>query len=315
MEEPEIALPPHAQRRLVDFVIKRMGQAIISSHSPYVIERFEPETIVMLTRTDQGELTSKPLELGDGFKPKKYREERRQFAEAILGRGVIVVEGGTEALVLPVVADILDADKTVEYTHLDLAGASIYDAKSDVSVPPLASLFKNLGKRCYGLHDTPNQAFSKELQEKAKQFDVYLMIPYDSMEELLLAEMASGTKRAFLATVTLRVDYPKHVGYLSDAATDEEVEHLTAKVLWSRKGPNNGYAALLVAEAHDASQLPPTLVTFLMAVDQDLGQPSLPGGLTVEDAAVGADSEQQPGDAASAPVSDPLKGEAPSTGV
>jgi putative ATP-dependent endonuclease of OLD family len=38
MEEPEIALPPHAQRRLVDFVIKRMGQAIISSHSPYVIE-------------------------------------------------------------------------------------------------------------------------------------------------------------------------------------------------------------------------------------------------------------------------------------
>jgi putative ATP-dependent endonuclease of OLD family len=42
MEEPEIALPPHTQRRMVDFVSKTMGQAIVTSHSPYVIERFGP---------------------------------------------------------------------------------------------------------------------------------------------------------------------------------------------------------------------------------------------------------------------------------
>ncbi|MGH1552288.1 AAA family ATPase [Streptomyces sp. L7] len=48
MEEPEIALPPHAQRRLVDFVVKRMGQVIVTSHSPYVIEKFEPSRIVVM---------------------------------------------------------------------------------------------------------------------------------------------------------------------------------------------------------------------------------------------------------------------------
>ena len=54
MEEPEIALPPHTQRRMVYFVSKTMGQAIVTSHSPYVIERFTPEEIVVLNRDDTG---------------------------------------------------------------------------------------------------------------------------------------------------------------------------------------------------------------------------------------------------------------------
>ncbi len=36
MKEPEIALPPHSQRRITRYLRKRMGQAIITSHSPYV---------------------------------------------------------------------------------------------------------------------------------------------------------------------------------------------------------------------------------------------------------------------------------------
>ena len=64
MEEPEIALPPHTQRRMVDFVSKTMGQAIVTSHSPYVIERFTPEEIVVLTRDDTGTLSSSPIALG-----------------------------------------------------------------------------------------------------------------------------------------------------------------------------------------------------------------------------------------------------------
>ena len=302
MEEPEIALPPHAQRRLVDFVIERMGQAIITSHSPYVIERFEPEAILMLSRDDAGTLTSEPLQLAGAMKPKKFREERRQFAEAILGRAVIVVEGGTEATVLPVIADVLDADKSVTYTHLDLAGASIFDAKSDVSVPPLAPLFKGLGKRCYGLHDTPDQPLAAELQEHAKQFDVYLQIPYKSIEELLLAEMPASPKRSFLTVAAFRDDYPGYLGFVEDDSTDEEVHALLKRVLKERKGPYYGYAALLVTEATGVADLPKTLVDFLLAVDNDLGAAVLPGGLldhqgsTPGDAAEEAQGDEQSGD-------------------
>jgi putative ATP-dependent endonuclease of the OLD family len=42
MEEPEVALPPHTQRRVAKFVLAEMGQCIVTSHSPYVIEQFDP---------------------------------------------------------------------------------------------------------------------------------------------------------------------------------------------------------------------------------------------------------------------------------
>jgi putative ATP-dependent endonuclease of OLD family len=98
MEEPEIALPPHAQRRITRFVLHEMGQSIVTSHSPYVIEQFEPNQIVLLDRTDAGNLTGRPVGIGV-VKPKAFRAERRQFAEAILSRAVLVVEGATEAVV------------------------------------------------------------------------------------------------------------------------------------------------------------------------------------------------------------------------
>lgn len=270
MEEPEIALPPHAQRRLVDFVTNRMGQAIVTSHSPYVIERFDSENILMLKRDDDGVLTSDQFDVAGLMKPKKVREERRQFAEAILGRGVLVVEGGTEASVIPVVADIMDADLAVAYTHLDLAGVSIFDAQSDAQVPKLAPVFKALGKRCYGLHDTPNSPFPATARTDALCFDKYLEIPYKSIEKLLIAEMPERPKRAFLSMALALPDYPADAGYLPAGAGAPEVDALVESVLLKRKGAYYGYAAMLVAEAADVSELPSSYVRFLLEIDADM---------------------------------------------
>ncbi|WP_406054104.1 AAA family ATPase [Streptomyces sp. NBC_01077] len=111
MEEPEIALPPHAQRRLVDHVVRNMGQAIVTSHSPYVIERFTPEQIVVLDRDSTGSMTSEDITFPAGFKLKRYLANQRQFAEAVLARAVLVVEGATEAALFPIVSDVLDRDR------------------------------------------------------------------------------------------------------------------------------------------------------------------------------------------------------------
>lgn len=276
MEEPEIALPPHAQRRLVDFVTTRMGQAIVTSHSPYVIERFDSESVLMLKRTDDGVLTSNQFDVAGLMKPKKVREERRQFAEAILARGVLVVEGGTEASVIPVVADIMDADQSVTYTHLDLAGVSIYDAKNDAQVPGLAPVFKALGKRCYGLHDTPNSPFPATAAADALSFNKYLQIPYKSIEKLLIAEMPDRPKRAFLATASALADYPTEAGTLAVGASAADVDALVESVLLKRKGAFYGYAAMLVAEAVDVSELPPSYVKFLLDIDADMSSIGVP---------------------------------------
>ncbi len=37
MEEPEIALPPHTQRRIANYLLTRTSQCFVTSHSPYVI--------------------------------------------------------------------------------------------------------------------------------------------------------------------------------------------------------------------------------------------------------------------------------------
>lgn len=277
IEEPEIALPPHSQRRLVDFATSKMGQAIVTSHSPYVIERFSPENIVILQRNNSGSLSAGPVALPTDFKLKRYRENRRQFAEAILARGVLVVEGATEASLIPVAADIMDADPSTMYTHLDLAGVSVFDAGNDVSVPLYAPLFKSLGKPVFGMHDTPNQKLSAELSKKAEDFTIYRVIPFMGVEDLLVNEMPDVVKRRFLEKAATRDDYPADCGTLANNSADTDVNNLLRKVLKARKGAYAGYAANLVAEAKNTSELPSSIVNLLIDIDKEFAVPSTPG--------------------------------------
>ncbi|MFI5696487.1 ATP-dependent nuclease [Kribbella sp. NPDC051586] len=289
MEEPEIAIPPHAQRRLVDFVTTHMGQAIVTSHSPYVIERFEPENIVVLRRDDDGALGSGPITLPADFKLKRYRENRRQFAEAVLARAVLVVEGATEASLIPVAADVMEADPAVKYTHIDLAGVSVFDAQNDVSVPLYAPLFKSMGKPVYGMHDTPNQPLKPDIAAKALDFTEYNVIPYSGVEDLLITEMPVSTKRRFLEKAARRSDYPVECGVLGPSASDPDVDALLREVLLHRKGAYYGYAAALVGEAQDTTELPASMVSLLSLIHQHLStQQSSPAADRAPDAAEGS---------------------------
>ena len=149
MEEPEIALPPHTQRRVMRFVLSEMGQSIVTSHSPYVIEQFDHGQIAILNRNKDGVLTCQPID-NNSIKRKAFRTERRQFAEAILSRAVLVVEGATEAAMFPVASSILEDSDPGNYMHLDLAGVSIFNARSEGSVPRYGPIFAELGKKAFG---------------------------------------------------------------------------------------------------------------------------------------------------------------------
>jgi putative ATP-dependent endonuclease of the OLD family len=61
MEEPEIAIPPSTQKRIVDGVRNKSSQAIFTSHSPYVLEEFSPNEILVLRRDTNGKLSAAPL--------------------------------------------------------------------------------------------------------------------------------------------------------------------------------------------------------------------------------------------------------------
>ncbi|MEU5335677.1 AAA family ATPase [Streptomyces asoensis] len=282
MEEPEIALPPHAQRRLVDHVVRNMGQVIVTSHSPYVIERFSPDRIVVLDRTADGAMTSAGITLPDGFKPKKYTQNRRQFAEAILARAVLVVEGATEAALMPVISDVMDRDPSLtDYLHIDLSGVSVFDACNDVSVPLFAPLFKAMGKRVYGIHDTPTKPFDDELAAKTADFTLYRPIAYSGVEALLAAEVPVPVQRRFLEEAAGRADYPREAGVLGADDADETVRKLTRAVLIKRKGD---YAALLVGLCQSRADLPASLADFLFDIDLNLRASSSAGEAEAEEA-------------------------------
>jgi putative ATP-dependent endonuclease of OLD family len=67
MEEPEIAVQPHTQRHIADYLLQHTKQAFVTSHSPYVIERFTAENTFLLTRGSGGSI--KPSRIRSSIAP------------------------------------------------------------------------------------------------------------------------------------------------------------------------------------------------------------------------------------------------------
>jgi putative ATP-dependent endonuclease of OLD family len=269
MEEPEIALPPHTQRRVTRFVLAEMGQSIVTSHSPYVIEQFEPAQIVILNRDHDGQLTGQPID-PDAIKPKSFRVERRQFAEAILSRAVLVVEGSTEASLFPVASTVMeDSLPPEDYVHLDLAGITVFNAGSDGAVPRYGPTFSALGKLSFGFYDKPNVPFTADAAKNLASYTQSWESPEKGIENLLLKEMPIATVRRFMSLVKDRTDYPQEPKY-DDQMDEAATLALAFKVLKARKGEAYGYAALLIGQCKDAHELPKTIREILEIVHKEL---------------------------------------------
>jgi putative ATP-dependent endonuclease of OLD family len=251
-------------------VLREMGQSIVTSHSPYVIEQFDPAHIVILDRGENSELSGRPIDT-QAIKPKTYRTERRQFAEAILSRAVLVVEGSTEASIFPIASSVMEASlPTDAYMHLDLAGVSIFDAGGDNAVPRHGPIFSALGKIAFGFHDKPNEPFGPDSVAKFASYKQVWESPEKGIENLLIKETPIAVVRRFLNEVAARSDYPP-VGAYDATAEDAAVAELAIKVLKARKGDAHGYAAILIGQCEDANELPATIREILETIHKTLG--------------------------------------------
>ncbi len=170
MEEPEIALPPHSQRRITRYLRKHMGQAIITSHSPYVIEEFQLSEILSIHR-DEGQLAGRFVP-AEGLRPRTLKRQRRQLAEAVLARGVIVAEGATECGALSAASLALEGFRTDgNYAPFDLTGVSLFDAGGCPEVPKWGPFFSALGKKSFAFYDHPPAPWTTEDNAKLASYD------------------------------------------------------------------------------------------------------------------------------------------------
>ena len=268
MEEPEIALPPHTQRRVARFVKREMGQAIVTSHSPYVIEQFEPNEIVMLSHESGGDVEGMPIDPA-GIKLKSYRSQRRQFSEAILSRGVLVVEGETEASIIPIAAAVLEKS-SADYIHPDLAGVTIFTANGDGDVPRWAPILRALGKVPFGMVDKQGKPYSGVNATALKSFEEFWESPVEGIEELIVSQVPTAVLRRFMDEAVQLPDFPTHQAKYDSSTTDAQLPEIALKTLKARKGDAYGYAALLIEGCQSRDDLPEFLVAALERIDEVL---------------------------------------------
>lgn len=272
MEEPEIALPPHSQRRITRYLRKRMGQAIITSHSPYVIEEFQHKEILAINR--QGAQLSGTFVPTVGLRARTLKRQRRQLAEAVLARGIIVGEGATECQVLSAASFALEGfNADGGYDPFDLTGISLFDAGGRNEVPKWGPFFTALGKKAFAFYDIPPAAWSADEQTKLGSYAINRQTAHMGLENLLSAEIPVATLRRFLATVSglddCPPDFPANHANLSEADVRTHIRN----ILRHRKG--DGYAAHLIEHCASQQDLPATIVAFLTAIHEQMKLPSL----------------------------------------
>ena len=227
MEEPETAVPPYAQKRIVHEVRKLASQTIFTSHSPYVLEEFAIDETVVLSRDPQGSLVQSAIVLPGSVKLKRYRREfRTRFCEGLLARRILVAEGATEAAAFPVVCRRLSELKPETYRSLESLGICTIDAGGEGNIADLAKLYRDLGKRTFGLCDKQTDE-KKSLIEA--QVEHLLMHSESDFEDLVLKNTTVDAMNRFAAII----EWPPHLcaKYSVQGVTVQEAlgEYFSAK--------------------------------------------------------------------------------------
>ncbi len=219
MEEPETAIPPYAQKRIVHEIRHLASQTIFTSHSPYVLEEFDlPETVV-LTRDSLGVLSQFQIELPNSVKPKRYRQEfRTRFCEGLLARRILVAEGATETTSLPVVCRRLAELQPDLYTSLEALGICTIDAGGENNIADLSNLYSSLGKQVFAVCDSQDDTRKAAIEEHVEKLFVH---DEDDFEDLVLNNTTATALRRYSDTITwpahLRNKYPNPEDRISDA--------------------------------------------------------------------------------------------------
>lgn len=287
MEEPEIALPPHTQRRIANYLLTETSQCFVTSHSPYVIERFEPDGILKLSRDETSVLSGTAIKLPAGMKAKNYRQNfRRAIAEAMLGQGVIVGEGVTEQDALLVVAQKME-DSDPNLFPLDVAGLTVINAEGDGNLEKLGAFFKEIGTPAFAFFDRKKRS-DAEITALQNSYTVAKEISQKGAEVLMAEETPLDRQWQYLESLR-NVDIDGRFKIPAARPDDKAIRDHTASTLKGLKG-EGGAAKLLEFCTHQ--ELPKSITDFLADIYKRFPKPKRkevkdPPGVAVPEATDG----------------------------
>lgn len=159
LEEPETFLYPHAQRRVIDECLVLASQMFVTTHSPFVLERMPVEGVGRV-ENNAGSLTWQAMSTAQVKQINLYSKRLRQIhCEALMGRGVIVVEGDSDRWWLTGSSNALNGQtwQTRKQEALELQGISVVSADTNGDIHKLCRFFHESGLRTIALFDNTNQ--------------------------------------------------------------------------------------------------------------------------------------------------------------
>ena len=265
MEEPEIAVPPPTQRRIAHYLFTKTSQAFVTSHSPFVMERFEPSNTLLLTR-EAGVVTAQKVSDASGLTNNEFKQFARWgLCECMLGNAAIVVEGLTELHAMPVAAARMELEEpgVTGGQSLDILGATFFYAEGESNMPKFGKFFKTLGLKAFAFYDVNPQRREAAKKALAEAYDINWEHQHKGFENLVAFEMPTGVLWSFLEKLRDSGEAGE-IGIPAAKPADEaQLRKLTAAALRSGKGA--GWAARLFEECAYAD-LPPTVMKFLREV-------------------------------------------------
>ena len=281
MEEPEIAISPHTQRRIVDYLLKNTSQSFVTSHSPYVIEKFAPEQIKILRRDENATVTITPVTLSTGIKPKLFqRKLRHSIAEAILGQGVIIGEGLVEFQVLRAASDVMETADDGNYPF-DLSGVTFFDSGGDGSLSDYGAFFRSLGLKAFAFYDKKERT-ADQIAVISNNFDLNKQTDYSDVEKLLSDETPVDVQWTFLRSLS-DAGVVRNPVIPAVRPTDDEIRRLTTQILVDKKGDGRGAELIKLCTVE---QLPASIREFLESVYALYPVPEAIPAIDVEEAEI-----------------------------
>ena len=205
MEEPETAVPPYAQKRIVHEVRNLSAQSLFTSHSPYVLEEFNLDEMVILSRDSGGHMTQATVDLPDSIKHKRYRQEfRTRFCEGLLSRRIVIAEGATEASAMPAAARRLSELNPKSYSSFEALGLCTIDAGTDSQIADIAKLYKKLGKQVFAVCDKQEPGQRRAIEAQVEKLFTH---SEKGFEDLVIKNTTEEAIEEFIDIL----DWPSHL--------------------------------------------------------------------------------------------------------
>jgi putative ATP-dependent endonuclease of OLD family len=264
MEEPEIAIPPYTQKRIIDSIKKKSSQAIFTSHSPFVLEEFNPDNIILVQRDSHGFLKSNTVSFPKIIKPKSYSSEfRLRFAEALLAKRILLTEGSTEASSYSTTARCLNEFNQANYSSLEALGVAVFDAGSQTAIPIYGEYFKNLGKTVFAV-------FDKQTPEALKAISDQVHYPFESIykgfEDLILSEMDDQAIVDYYEDLVVNGQWPSHLNSYKPSSTSDVAAVKIAIGHYLSWGKGAKVSAELLSSCKTESQMPTSIKETLKSI-------------------------------------------------